>query len=213
MFFFVLLAAVFRVAAGQACEGTSVPFPSSSSNGTECVTFDEALALGTTFLKANVPPADAANMITLFGKAGGVDGLDAGVASVGLNMSLEAKATYPWAATVPKAIFEEYVAAYSFINEPRTNWRPLIAAALGTVKATTQEEAVAWVNGYLDVNVSIWKRLGGVKFRSSQTPLIFDPVSTAAFGYASCTVRQSSAAFVRYARRASQLPSSRRCEQ
>ena len=42
------------------------------------------------------------------------------------------------------------------------------------------------INGY-GGNSSLWQNVGGVKFHSGQTPLIFDPVSTVAFGYASCT--------------------------
>ena len=42
------------------------------------------------------------------------------------------------------------------------------------------------INGY-GGNSSVWQNVGGVKFHSGQTPLIFDPVSTVAFGYASCT--------------------------
>ena len=44
------------------------------------------------------------------------------------------------------------------------------------------------INGYgANASDNVWNALGGVTFKSSQTPLIFDPVSTAAFGYASCT--------------------------
>ena len=39
----------------------------------------------------------------------------------------------------------------------------------------------------INANSSVWQNVGGVKFHSGQTPLIFDPVSTVAFGYASCT--------------------------
>ena len=42
------------------------------------------------------------------------------------------------------------------------------------------------INGY-GGNSSVWQNVGGVHFHSGQTPLIFDPVSTVAFGYASCT--------------------------
>ena len=42
------------------------------------------------------------------------------------------------------------------------------------------------INGY-GGNSSLWQNVGGVKFHSGQTPLIYDPVSTVAFGYASCT--------------------------
>ena len=40
------------------------------------------------------------------------------------------------------------------------------------------------------INENLWKRsyLGNdVVFKSSQTPLIYDPMSTIVFGYASCT--------------------------
>lgn len=170
------------------CDEGSVPFP--APNGSVgCVAFGKAAALATSFLQSNMPPYDAVKAVSLFGVPGGVDGLDSGVASVGINASLVAKATYPWARDVPSDVYFEYVSAYSMLDEPRTNWRPFVSAVVQPLvaDASTQEEAIAILNGYADANVSVWKALGGITFKSSQTPLIYDPISTAAFGYASCT--------------------------
>ncbi|KAJ8599226.1 hypothetical protein CTAYLR_006381 [Chrysophaeum taylorii] len=155
-----------------------VPFGNNGS-GISCVTQAVAIKSATSFLVDNMPPMDEPNKATLF---------DDGVAAVGVNASVAAKATYPWAAAVPQDIFDEYVASYALLNEPRTDWRPFLEAVVAPLveNLATAEDAIAMVNGYVNSSVSVWKSLG-VSFKSSQTPLIFDPLSTAAYGYASCT--------------------------
>jgi len=50
-------------------------------------------------------------------------------------------------------------------------------------------DAYAAVNGYLNASSSIWTVLTPqpIVFKSEQTPRVYDPMSTLAFGYASCT--------------------------
>jgi len=129
-----------------------------------------------------------------------VDGLDNGMVGPTIRLALESKILYPWTDFLPKAIFLEYVLNYGNLNEARTNWRPLLVESLqfnaSTVVGTTTandttststivSSVVTWVNTHL------WSRLGrherSIYFKSSQTPLIFDPMSTIAYGYASCT--------------------------
>ena len=64
------------------------------------------------------------------GAAGGVDGLEFGVASVGANATLSARQSNAWAAAVPRDVFRDYVLPYACANEPRTNWISLIGAAV-----------------------------------------------------------------------------------
>ena len=84
-------------------------------------------------------------------------------------------------------------AADANVNEARTDWRQLffdaLTPTLKTVPNASSLEAVATL-----VNAKVWSVLGAltaggkpIVFRSEQTPLIFDPLSTLLFGYASCT--------------------------
>jgi len=158
-----------------------------------CQDMAEAAAEAVTWLKGNLPSFDAIQEVTLFGEPGGVDGLDAGVASLGANLSLQTRATYTWASSVPKDIWQDYVLPYALVNEPRTNWRPLLAATLGPLVerygAASIDDVASIVNGYTNASDSLWTVFtpGKIVFKSSQTPLIFDPLSVIAFGYASCT--------------------------
>ena len=52
-----------------------------------------------------------------------VDGLADGIATLGINMSLEAKQKYFWAGNVSEDIFHEFVVPFSHVNEARNNWR------------------------------------------------------------------------------------------
>ena len=119
------------------------------------------------------------------------ESLDAGVAAVAANATLTAKMRWPWAWGVPRDIFRDYVLPYACANEPRTHWHGLLAKAVEPILEALPRHAfiadvAAAINGY-GGNSSVWQNVGGVTFHSGQTPLIFDPVSTVAFGYASCT--------------------------
>ena len=187
----VLLAAVLVVGADAACTAGEVPWPA-AGGGVTCEPLKEAQTNALAFLGKNAPPWDRLNEYTLFGAPGGVDGLEVGVASLGANATLGARAAYSWAAAVPRSTFEDYVLPYACVNEPRTDWHPLLAAAVDPILAALPGNAstaavAAAINGYDAAIESAWDRLGGIVFKSSQTPLIFDPVSTVAYGYASCT--------------------------
>ena len=62
--------------------------------------------------------------------------------------------TFPWASPslVPDPVFLEYVLPYAALNEPRTNWRPLLLERLAPLLqegegAKNTEEVVEIVNG------------------------------------------------------------------
>ena len=120
------------------------------------------------------------------------DGLGNGLVGPTIELALQAKLDYPWTDGLPKEIFMEYVLNFGNLNEARTNWRPLVVDALRF------NESDLWLSGQANlssvvtwVNQNLWTKLGRpgspIVFRSSQTPLIFDPMSIVAFGYASCT--------------------------
>ena len=167
------------------CPTNTVPWPR-GDGGTTCEPFASAKKDALKWLRKNAPPSDLRNAATLFGTPGGVDGLDAGVAAVAANATLTAKMRWPWAWGVPRDIFRDYVLPYASANEPRTHWHGLLAKAVEPIlnalprRASISDVAEA-------INSEFWQNVGGVKFHSGQTPLIFDPVSTVAFGYASCT--------------------------
>ena len=121
------------------------------------------------------------------------DGLDYGMIQPTIRLALDAKVQYPWTDELPKDIFMDYVLNYANLNEARTNWRPLLVDTMqfNTTELYKSGEAnissvTTWVNTHL------WTKLAKdpnhpIYFKSSQTPLIFDPMSIIAFGYASCT--------------------------
>jgi len=81
---------------------------------------------------------------------------------------------------------------YANLNEARTNWRPLLIDALRFNESDLWKSGEANLTSVVTwVNQNIWTKLGRpgkpIIFKSSQTPLIFDPMSIIAFGYASCT--------------------------
>jgi hypothetical protein len=148
------------------------------------------------FLKNNVMAFDKPFLETM-GFPGdddtSADGLDYGLVQPNIRLALDAKVQYPWTDDLPRHIFFDYVLNYANLNEARTNWRPLLVEALqfntsdlylsGDANITS---VTTWVNTHL------WTLLAHnpqkpIYFKSSQTPLIFDPMSTIAFGYASCT--------------------------
>ena len=167
------------------CPTNTVPWPR-GDGGTTCEPFAAAKKDALKWLRKNAPPADVRNAATLFGTPGGVDGLDAGVAAVAANATLTAKMRWPWAWGVPRDIFRDYVLPYASANEPRTHWHGLLAKAVEPILVALPRHAS--ISDVAEaINSEFWQNVGGVKFHSGQTPLIFDPVSTVAFGYASCT--------------------------
>ncbi|KAL3928610.1 MAG: hypothetical protein SGBAC_012575 [Bacillariaceae sp.] len=149
------------------------------------------------YLQDTIMPFDVPFFETLgFGnhKDDEVDGLGNGIVTVSVRLALDAKATYEWTDSLPKDIFYNYVVNYANLNEARTNWRPLLIDAMNFT------ESVLWKSGNANlssvvtwVNTHLWTQLSRhgddkpIYFKSGQTPLIFDPMSVIAYGYASCT--------------------------
>ena len=98
-----------------------VPFPSG------CESYGLAYHEAVAWLYLRMPVWDEMNSMTLFGRVlDHVDGLDTGLVAVGVNSSLTAKSTYPWSKDIEKSFYYEYNTAYSFTNEPRTDWRQVL---------------------------------------------------------------------------------------
>ncbi|CAJ1930929.1 unnamed protein product [Cylindrotheca closterium] len=122
-----------------------------------------------------------------------VDGLGNGIATVSVKLALDAKAIYPWTDSLPKEIFYNYVLNYANLNEARTNWRPLLIDAMNFTESPLWKSGNANLSSVVTwVNTHLWTQLSRdgsspIYFKSGQTPLIFDPMSVIAYGYASCT--------------------------
>ena len=180
--------AIFEITAATPCSSNEVPFKSG------CSPADQSYLSAYNFLLKNLPSWDMTNAASLgFHNSTGeqVDGLEDGIATVGINISLATKQSKPWAHDVSEDIFNEYVVPYAHVNEARNNWRPLLTKAVNDVFAANPQESLSSVAEvvYL-LNANLWHTgvLGNnITFKSSQTPLIYDPMSTIVFGYASCT--------------------------
>jgi len=168
-------------ALAASCPPNTIPWP-----GEPCEAIANATADATTFLRANIFPFDETNAATYF---------DGGIAATTVQLALAARTKFKWAASVPREMFNGFVLPYANVNEARSNWRQLFWDALSTqdwvaaLPADASLEAVA-----LAINAHAWQTLGklgghdkGIVFKSEQTPLIYDPLSTTLFGYASCT--------------------------
>ena len=172
----------------SACPPSQVPFP-----GNICLDFDDAYNSAYKFLEENMPSWDKTNAASLGFHTGapGVDGLDLGVATLGINISLATKQMRSWAFEVPEDVYSEYVIAYAHANEARSNWRPFLTEVVGKILNGSSEDELKTVPEVVSlINSQLWSSglLGNqVTFKSSQTPLIYDPMSTIVFGYASCT--------------------------
>ena len=99
----------WRKAGRSPCGDNEVPFPTAHGSSWTCEALESAQREATGWLKQRLPPWDQLNEATLFGEPDGPDGLDTGVASVGVNTSLHAKIAFPWAWDVPKDIFNNYM--------------------------------------------------------------------------------------------------------
>lgn len=178
------------------CDDGSIPFLTKQGMF-KCLSDVGVYTSSMEYLERNLPSFDIPNKVTLGfneDEANAVDGLDYGVANYGTNISIHVKTLYKWAAQVEQDIFYEYVLPYANVNEGRSNWRELLLAAVQEIFARySVEEQDAWtVTDVVNViNNNIWSNnsvLGKtIVFKSSQTPLIYDSMSTLAFGYASCT--------------------------
>jgi len=161
------------------CPPFTVPWP-----GEDCQVAAGATAQSTVWLRKNLFPFDAESTATYF---------DGGIVEPTVNLSLTARQRFGWAAGVPRDVFQDAVLPFASVDEARTNWRALLWEALvPTVSSLANTSTLAEVA--LHVNQEMWSVLGNlaghsaaIVFKSSQTPLIYDPMSTLLFGYASCT--------------------------
>ena len=121
------------------------------------------------------------------------DGLSSGIVGPTITLALDAKRDYAWTNHVPKEIYFEYVASFGNVNEARNNWRPLFHDALlqSVIQPLISMENNATVEQVIRaVNQNLWDQFytkETIYFKSGQTPLIYDPMSIIAYGYASCT--------------------------
>lgn len=160
-------------ASALGCPPGQVPWPSSEA---PCQNASAATSEALAFMSANMPPWD----VLLIGK------LREGILGPTINLSLAARQKYAWAAKVPADIWRDWVLPYASVDESRSDWRPFMTSKLATwvQNATTLSEAALLLNKHL------WTALrpqGAVLFRSGSTPMVYDPMSTLVFGYASCT--------------------------
>lgn len=161
-----------------ACPLGTIPWP--LNHTLDCQSLAEATKEANTFLKSNMPPWDVENLETL----------EEGIVPPTINVSLTARDVYPWAETIPKDIWLNYVLPYANVNEPRNDWRDLFAKKLSPLvqNQTFEADDIASVASIL--NKELWSVLrpeGEIRFKGGQTPLIYDPMSVIAYGYASCT--------------------------
>lgn len=156
----------------------------------ECMNFlkDNVMAFDRPFRETMGFPVDDENDDVT------ADGLDNGMIGPTITLALDAKVLFPWTDDLPKDVFMDYVLNYGNLNEARTNWRPLLVDALKFNESdlwTNHREGANIKSVTTWVNTHLWTLLGRngkpIYFKSSQTPLIFDPMSIIAFGYASCT--------------------------
>ena len=81
---------------------------------------------------------------------------------------------------------------YASVNEARTDWRTLLLALLTPLVSTAPANS-SLEDAAVLLNDGMWSVVGApsgstaVVFKSEQTPLIFDPMSTLLYGFASCT--------------------------
>jgi len=175
-----LLSASSIVSAATPC----VPWPASSPGSPpSCQPFQAAQAEALDYLRENMFPFDKPNADTLF-----EDGLAVPTAQIALT----ARTKFEWAASVPKQVWQDAVLPYAVVNEARTDWRKLLWDHVSPIVATAANSSSLADIFYL-VNTKLWSTLGSfsgtksIVFRSEQTPLIYDPMSTMLYGYASCT--------------------------
>lgn len=183
------------------CKDGFVPFPNTrtiaSNSSFECVSDWDAFTDAMTFLGNNLPNFDEINRISLGFQEQNTEYVVATenfdrVASYGVNSSLITRTQYKWAALVDKEMFFEFVTPYGSVNEGRSNWRELMVSATSSILSSSSDN-MSIPDAVALINENLWKAgvLGTsdveIVFKSSQTPLIYDPMSVVAFGYGSCT--------------------------
>ena len=185
------LNSIILITANLQCSDHQVPFPDNV-----CKPFDESYEAAYKLLFNHLPSWDRSNADSLgFHNSTGpdVDGLDDGIATLGINISLATKQKYFWAANVSEEIYYEFVVTFCHVNEARNNWRPFLTEVVDRILTDhldVEDTSLTMEDIVRVINTNLWVRhyLGNdVVFKSSQTPLIYDPMSTIVYGYASCT--------------------------
>jgi hypothetical protein len=124
------------------------------------------------------------------------DGLSDGIVAHTISIALDARQLYPWTSHVPKNIYFEYVGGFASVNEARNNWRPLFKDVVDDIlqplwlKQHETKDDVSVEDAVREINQNLWDKFYTRKpiyFQSGKTPLIYDPMSIIAYGYASCT--------------------------
>lgn len=166
--------------------------PPNQVNMDGCIPFEDAVNKAESWLMERMPPWDQELKNSLFGNPKiKVDGLGTGPASIGVQASIQAKIDYPWAEKISQEMWYDYNLPYANVDEPRNNWRPFLVNKASPLVSNLLNKNAKISDVVTAVNEGIWDILGKpgfpIKFRSSQTPLIYDPMSTITFGYASCT--------------------------
>ena len=121
------------------------------------------------------------------------DGLSNGIIGPTIALSIDSKIKYPWTDSIPKGIFLEYVTPYANVNEARSNWRPYFHEKIDSILQPFLQNHTASIEDIIHaLDEHVWSIFSNdesrsIFFKSGQTPLIYDPMSILAFGYASCT--------------------------
>lgn len=163
-----------------ACAPGHIPWPISGPIPIHCENTSEVTKQARTFLKSNLPPWDVGNLETF----------EEGILRPTINISVMARDRFPWAESIPKDIWLNYVLPYANVNEPRTPWRTLLAKKMGPLVQNPGFEAGSITEVAEILNRELWSVLrpdGEITFKSEMTPLIYDPMSIIDYGYASCT--------------------------
>lgn len=164
-----------------ACPPDHIPWPQDNGSAPDCQSLEEATKEAQTFLESNMPPWDVENLETL----------REGILGPTLTVSLDARDDFPWAESVPKDIWQNYVLPYANVNEPRVDWWTLFSSKLPPLVQNPLFEAANISDVVLILNTQLWSVLRPnrteIHFKSEQTPLIYDPMSVITYGYASCT--------------------------
>ena len=188
--FFCTCIVVTTSAFESPCPVGFVPFPGSSVGTFDCVNEATAFSDSMVYLSTNLPSFDSVNRASLgFPTEDDLswESSNVGIANVGVNSSLAVRSVFPWAATVPLDLWQEYVLPYANVNEARTNWRPLFLDTSVTLLAAagSDTDALSTSDVLAIINAGIWSAFGRtIVFKSSQTPLIYDPMSVLSYSCA-----------------------------
>jgi len=142
------------------------PAPRSAGGGGGSAAEDEAVA----WLVAHKPAGDNSSMEFLRAHA---------------KEAIVSREAFPWAASVPLEMFQDWVLPYTHFDERPENWRSTFTDQLSPLlkkDMSLQQAATA-------VQQGIWKAFGepAIVFKSNQTPQVLSPSDVFAKRHGSCT--------------------------